>query len=595
MLAARWQSQVHRLVPGLLVAGMILALASGLQAETTAAPASATLLRPAPAGGGAAVKTPVVRISTVWFEPVPDEASRVIIVANANDADSVELARYYADRRSIPRANIVALDLPAGEEIGWPDYVNRLHRPLQDWLVAHGWVEAMVMNQDDDAGRRRLLVSHNRLSYLVTCRGVPLKIRHGNEFPADGPANARDTFKTSHAAVDSELSVLLQNNPQRYGFVPNGLFRKDRPMMWDRDAVVKVARLDGPTYPAARNLVDSAMTAERQGLIGRAIVDLGGPYKKGDEWFEATAARLTVAGWTPQVDRARATLAATAPADAVALYFGWYAGSINGPFALPGYQFAPGAVALHLHSFSATSLRSMNSGGWCGPLVARGVAATFGNVYEPYLEFTHEPQLIVQALMAGATLGEAAYFAMPVLSWQSLVLGDPLYRPFTTGMPEAWEQRLTLPRRLASYVALRRLTDPNLPPSDDRIEAAESAMREYPSLALALALARLHDEGGDRSAALRDLGVAAYLTNVRADEWGLMSEVARQLAEWNAGADAVKVWQTLLKQALPDAVRLTWLREAVPIAKSAGQPSLVTDWEREITRLTPPAESPAKK
>jgi hypothetical protein len=32
--------------------------------------------------------------------------------------------------------------------------------------------------------------------------------------------------------------------------------------------------------------------------------------------------------------------------------------------------------------------------------------------------------------MAGWTFGEAVYAALPVLSWQTTVVGDPLYRPF---------------------------------------------------------------------------------------------------------------------------------------------------------------------
>ena len=66
----------------------------------------------------------------VEFAPVEGEAERVVIVANSNDPESVELARYYADRRDIPRANIVSLDLPAGEEIDWHQYVERLYSPL---------------------------------------------------------------------------------------------------------------------------------------------------------------------------------------------------------------------------------------------------------------------------------------------------------------------------------------------------------------------------------------------------------------------------------------------------------------------------------
>ncbi|HXR04095.1 MAG TPA: hypothetical protein VN836_05240, partial [Verrucomicrobiae bacterium] len=61
--------------------------------------------------------------------------------------------------------------------------------------------------------------------------------------------------------------------------------------------------------------------------------------------------------------------------------------------------------------------------------------ATMGCVDEPYLGGT--PDVAVFAarfLYYGMSFGEAAYAAQPVLSWQTTVVGDPLYRPF--GTPE---------------------------------------------------------------------------------------------------------------------------------------------------------------
>ena len=64
------------------------------------------------------------------FRPVADEAQRVVILTNSNDPESVELARFYSDQRNIPRGNIIALDLPLGEEISWSQYVSQLLTPL---------------------------------------------------------------------------------------------------------------------------------------------------------------------------------------------------------------------------------------------------------------------------------------------------------------------------------------------------------------------------------------------------------------------------------------------------------------------------------
>jgi tetratricopeptide (TPR) repeat protein len=90
----------------------------------------------------------------------------------------------------------------------------------------------------------------------------------------------------------------------------------------------------------------------------------------------------------------------------------------------------PGAFAYHLHSFSAETLRSTTKR-WCGPLLAKGATCTMGCVYEPYL--TGSPNIaafLARWMVAGFTFGEAAWSAQSVLSWQTTVIGDPLYRPF---------------------------------------------------------------------------------------------------------------------------------------------------------------------
>jgi tetratricopeptide (TPR) repeat protein len=76
-------------------------------------------------------------------------------------------------------------------------------------------------------------------------------------------------------------------------------------------------------------------------------------------------------------------------------------------------------------------LRSANTG-WAGPFVAKGAAATMGNVYEPYLQLTAHLDLFNDRLLHGLTLAESAYASLPALSWMSVVVGDPLYRPFAS-------------------------------------------------------------------------------------------------------------------------------------------------------------------
>jgi len=114
-----------------------------------------------------------------------------------------------------------------------------------------------------------------------------------------------------------------------------------------------------------------------------------------------------------------------------ALYYGWYYPNVAGPFTQPDFNFVPGAIAMHIHSFSANTLRDPNAS-WVGPLVSRGAAASVGNVYEPYLQLTTLPNILNDRLLHGFTFAESAYSATQALSWMSVMVGDPLYRPYAS-------------------------------------------------------------------------------------------------------------------------------------------------------------------
>ena len=357
-------------------------------------------------------------------EPAAGLASRVIVLANSADPDSLAIARHYAGVRHVPAANLVSLQMPLQEEISWLEFVSSIWEPLQDQLVRKGWIDALAIGDVDSLGRKKYSVSGHRIAALVVCRGVPLKIRgEPGLYAPVPPLTDHEQLRTNAGAVDSELSLLAADGGYPINaFVINPLFGKDNPTDYDRAKVVEVGRLDGPTPEDAMALVDRAVAAERTGLAGRAYVDMGGKFAEGDRWLSRCVDELTDLGFDLSVDRAPGTFPSTARFDAPVLYFGWYAPDMNGPFLLPGFRFPPGAIALHIYSYSARTMRSPRDG-WSGPFVARGVTATVGNVYEPYLEYTHRPDYLLRALSRGRTLGDAAYFALPVLSWQSILIG----------------------------------------------------------------------------------------------------------------------------------------------------------------------------
>ncbi|MEY2438911.1 MAG: hypothetical protein QOI34_296 [Verrucomicrobiota bacterium] len=353
-----------------------------------------------------------------------------IVVYNQNQADSVSLAKFYAQQRSIPRDHLVALDCSAEEEITRDEYESSVAQPLREIFKQRHWWSLRV----DADGKEK--IANSSIHFVAIIKGVPMKIRPtAQPYPGDeagpGPVAAHN-----EASVDSELSVLAFGLHQISGAVPNPYFQSFRAIReFENATVLLVCRLDAPTPEMVRRMITDAIAAEKNGLWGRAYVDGSHRTAPGsevaDKWMADIVRELHKVGIPVIFDDLPAVFPDGFPMSDCALYYGWYAGGVTGPFNQPDFHFVPGAVAVHIHSFSASTLRDPNAG-WVAPLIARGAAASTGNVYEPYLQLTPHLDVLNDRLLHGFTFGESAYMSIQALSWMSVMVGDPLYRPFSS-------------------------------------------------------------------------------------------------------------------------------------------------------------------
>jgi uncharacterized protein (TIGR03790 family) len=191
----------------------------------------------------------------------------------------------------------------------------------------------------------------------------------------------------NEASVDSELAVLGAFSRQISGPLQNPYFQSFKTIAeFGNPALLLVCRLDAPNAATVRRMITDSVATEKRGLWGRAYIDgaheTGSGYKLGDEWLSEIKKQLYRVGVPVIYDDSPALFPDGYPMTDCALYFGWRAEKASGPFAQPEFRFAPGAVAVHIHSFSGYTLRDANSF-WVAPLVVHGAAATLGNVYEP--------------------------------------------------------------------------------------------------------------------------------------------------------------------------------------------------------------------
>jgi uncharacterized protein (TIGR03790 family) len=369
-----------------------------------------------------------------WLTAAVPAPESVAILYNSAVPESRQLAEIYRAARSIPAANLIGLKMPAMPDISRADYDTSILLPLRAEFDRRGW-----WKRSRDANGL-IVPLRNRIRVLVTLRGVPLRI-----LPAALPAKAgappakagappapppNPITGHNEAAVDSELALFGVEGVPLEETLQNKFYQSEKSISEaDCPFLVLTARIDAPTFATCQRMILDAVAAEKTGLWGMTYVDIANKIPMGDQWLETIVQANVKAGIPTVVDRFNDTLPKNYPMGDAAFYYGWYDWNVSGPFLNPRFRFRKGAIAIHIHSFSAEQLTKPDKN-WSGPLLEKGAAATIGNVFEPYLQLTANLGILHQRLLAGHSWVDACWMSMPVSSWQCVVLGDPLYQPF---------------------------------------------------------------------------------------------------------------------------------------------------------------------
>jgi uncharacterized protein (TIGR03790 family) len=107
-----------------------------------------------------------------------------------------------------------------------------------------------------------------------------------------------------------------------------------------------------------------------------------------------------------------------------------------------------GAVGFHIASSACSTLKKEESRVWCKVMLEKGVTATLGPVFEPYVETFPVPDIFFGLLIKGSfTLAECYALSNPFWSWQMVLIGDPLYRPFKNSTGASEKEQITIPSK----------------------------------------------------------------------------------------------------------------------------------------------------
>ena len=493
------------------------------------------------------------------FDAQAQTGANVLVVYNDAVPGSARIAERYAERREVPAEQRLRVTTVTTDEITRPDFERQIQAPIADWLQRHQ--------------------AQDRILYIVLTKGMPLRI--------GGTIGRSGTI----ASVDSELTLLYRRMTGAFVLPTGSVVNPYFPASGTAEGaprfshalgdVYLVTRLDGFTVEDALGLIDRAAAPAKDGRI--LLDQRAGLGDVPNGWLAAAAKALEAAGFGERV-----TLESTSRVldhqDGVLGYYSWGSNDPAQTGRRPDLTFVPGAIAgMFLSSDARTFLEppaswkpgSFQGSGMffagspqslTGDLIRGGVTGVSGQVAEPYLDSSVRPDILFAAYLSGLNLAEAFYLAMPALSWQTVVIGDPLCAPFarpalsTTDLDPPIDPDTELPARFSA----RRI-------------AASDVKTSNPAARVKVVLALARQSRGEVTGARDAFEQALALDDSLSDARRLLATTYEQLGEYDKADEA---YRTLLSHNQNDTVALNNLayslavrhhkpEEALPLAERA--------------------------
>lgn len=352
---------------------------------------------------GCSKNEPTVHLTLPQIEaPVSERAKSVLVVINSASSASTEIGSYYVSKRKIPKENVVFVTCRTDEEIATGEFQSKILNPI----------------------REAVQKSKTRIDFIVTTKGLPLRLDNGGGFSVDGHIAAMNkTFEPIKKL--EEADIMRSVNPY---------FGQNEPFNSKKFDLYLVCRLTGYTVDDAKALVDHSLAAKPvKGpfFFDQASNREGGGYKTMQDLLKTAHESLSEKGYQSSLDTAKAFIA---PDQALMGYCSW--GSNDGAFQLDTYkklQFLPGALCETYVSTSGRTFKPTKGGqSLIADLIANGVTGIKGYVSEPYTFALARPNILFDRYVSGFNLAESFYMASPVIKWKDVVVGDPLCSPYAS-------------------------------------------------------------------------------------------------------------------------------------------------------------------
>lgn len=328
------------------------------------------------------------------------------VIVNDNSLESINIAGYFQSERNIPAQNMIHINAPTIEEIDSTQF-ELIRLQIETYLVSNNLVDS--------------------LNYLVTTKGVPLKVNSGcvqNPIPGQ-----------TCSSFDSDLALILGSYSSSIlmnGQLPNPYFGSTSNFSRDNVGIYLVTRLDGYTVGDVFKIIDNSgpMTGLDQ-VSDYAILDMNQATGGDSAYFVDVNLQpaynvLTGDNWNTEFDQNFNPLTGQnqvfaylstghGPLFNVNLNNTWTQGS-----------FSSMSTCKTAETFDMS--QNTNNQFLLADLIAEGCTAAHGHVNCIYFGQIFRFDILVDRYLDpnnDFNLAESYYMGEPTLSWQSVIIGDP--------------------------------------------------------------------------------------------------------------------------------------------------------------------------
>lgn len=360
----------------------------------------------------------------------PVNYNDVGVIVNIKDTTSVNIGNYFMSKRNIPKGNLIKISCSTKEEIDSLQF-DSIRKQLEDTLTAKKLTK--------------------KLNYLVTTRGVPLKVSRSPVGCYIAATKTSDFNKVHCSSVDAEIMLILTNYKGSIGGAdvwdtindaPNfhPYYESSKHFSNSDFGIYLVSRLSAATQKEVYNLIDSSgpytLVNKDSALF---VLDMEKTNIYIDTFLNHQIGRaypiLKNRGWNVLLDSSDTYLRYKRN---VLGYISWGATDDSGKIApsrgRPFNKWLPASIGTMYYSYTASSFNipAKNPGGLtlCASMVREGCRGVSGTTYEPYAFTMTDPVKLLEKYTDESqtvhfNLAESFYAASPTYSWMWMVVGDP--------------------------------------------------------------------------------------------------------------------------------------------------------------------------